>query len=186
MDQWWAELATAHRVFFFIALMSSLIAIGLSLAGLLGLDHDAAALGLEHGDSTGDAEAFSIRAITGFFLGFGWAGYISLQSGHSLPLAALAALVAGVIVMYAIRFTLRSMRKLKSDGTMRYDKAVGATGSVYVSIPPSGAAGGQVVVTFDNRNETLPAVQNGAEALPAGTRIRVTASDGRLLTVEKA
>ncbi len=186
IDQWWTELATAHRVFFFIAFSSSLLAIVLSLAGLLGLDHDAAALGIEHGDGAGDAEAFSVRAITGFFLGFGWAGYTALQAGQSVSIAALAAFATGLVVMYVIRFTLRSMKRLKSDGTVQYAKAVGATGTVYVTIPPSGTAGGQVTVTFDNRNETLPAIQTGAESIPGGARIRVTACEGRVLTVEKA
>lgn len=185
-DSWWAELATAHRVFLSIGVVSGAIAIFLSLSGLLGLDHDAAALGLDQGDAAGDAEAFSVRAITGFFLGLGWVGLICLQAGQPLVVAAPAGFAAGLVMMYTIRLMLRSMKSLKSDGTIRYDKTVGATGTVYVTIPPSGAAGGQVTVTFDNRNETLPAIQTGAAPIPGGARIRVVAVEGRTLTVEKA
>lgn len=186
IDQWWTELATAHRVFFGIGFISGIVAIALSLSGLLGLDHDAAAMGMETGDAGGDAEAFSVRAITGFFLGLGWVGLIALQSGQSLPVAALAGIGAGLAIMYCIRGAMKSMKRLRSDGTVRYANAKGATGIVYVTIPASGGAGGQVTVTFDNRNETLPAIQTGADAIPGGSRIRVVAVEGRTLTVEKA
>jgi membrane protein implicated in regulation of membrane protease activity len=185
LDTWWADLAGAHRFFLLVGIASGIVATFLTVGGLVGFGHDAPELHADHGDSSDTAEAFSVRAITGFFLGFGWIGAIAIASGTSIIVASLCALAAGSAMMFGVRAIMRSMKRLRSDGTVKIGDAAGATGTVYVTIPPAGAAGGQATVTFDNRNETMPAVQTGGAPLPAGTRIRVTAVQGRTLTVER-
>lgn len=185
IDSWWNELAGVHRFFLLVGIASGIVAAFLTVGGLLGFGHDAPELQIEHGDSADTAEAFSVRAITGFFLGFGWVGAIAMASGASILVASLCALAAGAAMMFIVRTLLRSMKRLRSDGTVKIADAVGAAGAVYITIPPAGATGGQVAVTFDNRNETMPAVQTGDSPLPAGTRVRVTAVEGRTLTVER-
>ena len=176
---WWASQSTAQHFFFTVGVISGVVALVLTVLGLVGLDHDFG--GFDH--DTGDAEAFSVRALTGFFLAFGWVGYACLESGYGGRIAGGAAAVAGVAMMAAIRALLRGMKRMKSDGTLRYENAVGAMGTAYVTVPPAGETGGQVTVVFDNRSETLPAIQEGAVAIPSGARIRVTAAQGRTLVV---
>jgi membrane protein implicated in regulation of membrane protease activity len=185
IDSWWAGLAGAHRFFLLVGITSGIVAAFLTIGGLVGFGHDAPELHVDHGDSSDTSEAFSLRAITGFFLGFGWIGAIAISSGSSVIVASLCALAAGATMMFGVTALLRSMKRLRSDGTVKITDAVGATGSVYVTIPPAGAPGGQIQVTFKNRNETMPAVQTGSEALPAGTRVRVTAVQDRTLIVER-
>ncbi len=182
---WWDSLAAAHRFFVLVGIASGVVALFLTLGAVLGFGHDAPELSMDHGDSAGDAEGFSLRSVTGFCLAFGWGGAASLAAGHSLAVASAIAVVSGVAVMALIQVLMKSMRRLRSDGTMRIENAVGAEGEVYVTVPPAGAPGGQAVVIFKNRQETLPAVQTGETPLSAGTRIRVTAVSGRTLTVSK-
>lgn len=185
-DSWWNALSGFDRFFFLVALVSGIVAATLSIAGLLGLDHGGDGFELDHGDSAGDAEGFSLRAITGFFLGFGWVGFACSQSGYSAIASASAGLVTGLVMMFGIRFAMKSMKRLKSDGTVKYANAVGSAGTAYVTIPPSGATGGQVTVVFDNRSETLPAIQEGAEPIPGGVRVKIVSVNGRTLTVARA
>ena len=142
-------------------------------------------LELAHGDATGDAEGFSLRAITGFFLGFGWVGFACSTSGYGAPVSSGAALVTGLVMMFGIKLALKSMKSLRSDGTVKYGDAIGSVATVYTTIQPAGAPGGQVTANFNNRQETLAAIQRGAEAIPAGTRVKIIATDASTMVVEK-
>lgn len=181
IDTWWAGLAGAHRFFLLVGITSGIVAAFLTIGGLVGMDHGGDAL--DSGDLSGDAEGFSLRAITGFFLGLGWVGFACEISGYSHLVSGSAGLGTGLVMMFGIRFAMKSMKRLRSDGTVKYADAVGAVATVYVTIPPAGASGGQVNVIFNNRQETLHAIQTGETPIPGGTRVRVTAVSGSTLTV---
>ncbi|MET0261531.1 MAG: hypothetical protein ABW223_01445, partial [Rariglobus sp.] len=71
------------------------------------------------------------------------------------------------------------------DGTMRIDDALNATGTVYITLPPSRATGGQVVVSFHGRQETFAALNASDRVIPSGDRVRVTQIiDPRTVLVE--
>lgn len=185
VGSWWDSLDGAYRFFLTVGIIAGVVSIVLTLLAVLGFGHDAPELHTDYGDSAGDSEAFSVRAVTGFFLAFGWSGAGALSSGLPMWAASLAAVGAGLVVMLCVRFLLKSMKRLRSDGTMRIENALGAEGQAYITIPPAGATGGQVIVNFNNRQETLPAVQTGDAPIPGGARIKVTAVTGRMLTVTK-
>ena len=137
------------------------------------------------GDADGaDVGIFSFRAILGFFLGFGWGGCICLQSTGSVMWACGAGLVAGVLMFVLVAMLIRMIYGLRSDGNITPASLVGLSGTVYVSIPPSGEPGGQVQVAHPNQLITIAAVQQGCEVLPAGSRIVVTDSTVGMVTVK--
>lgn len=185
VGSWWDSLDGAYRFFLLVGIISGVVSLLLTLMAVLGFGHDAPEMQLDHGDSAGDSEAFSLRAVTGFCLAFGWAGAGALSSGQPMWVASLAAVGSGLVVMVCVRVLLKSMKRLRSDGTMKIENAVGTEGQAYITIPPAGATGGQVIVNFNNRQETLPAVQTGDTPIPGGSRIKVTAVSGRMLTVTK-
>lgn len=182
MNTWWNGLPGPAQVYFLISIVAGIIALFLTIGGLIGLDavDDPSDFSVGHTD----AEAFSIRAINGFFLGFGLVGYACEVSGFSHLSSALAGLATGIAMMAIIVFTMRTFKKLRSDGTMRMQDTVGATGTVYVTVPPHGAVGGQVNITFGNRNETFLAIQHGPKALAGGSRIRVVEFANDTVTIE--
>lgn len=182
---WWDSLDGAYRFFLTIGIIAGVVSLLLTFLAVLGFGHDAPELHTEYGDSAGDSEAFSIRTVTGFCLAFGWAGAGALSAGQPMWVASLAAVGAGLVVMACVRMLLKSMKRLRSDGTMKIENAVGAEGQAYITIPPAGETGGQVIVNFNNRQETLPAVQTGDTPIPGGARIKVTAVSGRMLTVTR-
>ena len=63
--------------------------------------------------------------------------------------------------------------KLQSDGTVNFNDAVGATGTVYITIPPKRDAGGQAQITFKNRHEVINVITDSETPIPSGNAIRV-------------
>lgn len=170
---WWNSLDGAKQMFYGIGVVSTVVTIVLGVLSVIGMDHHEGvdAPGLHHeGDGLG---IFSVRPLTGFFLAFGWVGGIALDNGLSLTAAIGCAVLSGATVMAGILAMFRAMMKLKSDGTMDVKMAVGAVGTVYVTVPANKGAGGQVVVTFSGRQETLAALSGAAQPIASGEKIKV-------------
>ncbi len=186
VSQWWDELNLARQVFYGIGVIAGLVAVILGLLSIIGLDqHDAV-------DSIGDIDTgdggggiFSVKPLTGFFLGFGWGGGLSLDGGLGMFAAIAVGLVSGGALMAIIVAMFRAIHGMRSDGTMRIQDALNATGTVYVTLPPSKAAGGQVVISFRGRQETFSALNTSDRVVPSGQPVRVVQIiDGRTVVVE--
>ena len=67
--------------------------------------------------------------------------------------------------------------RLKAEGTQRIDRAVGRTGTVYLSVPGKNSGAGKVTVKVQNRTVEYQAVSRN-EALATGTPIQVVAVVG--------
>ncbi len=170
---WWNELTLAKQLFYGLGLMAGMISLVLAVFAMLGMEHAEAADALEAAGAGGGI--FSIKPLTGFFLGFGWAGGLALDGGASLGVALLIAFAAGTAVTAVIVALIRAIYSLKSDGTVRIERALGAVGTVYVTVPPRKAVGGQVVVTFSGRQETLSALSESEQPLASGDKVKVVA-----------
>jgi membrane protein implicated in regulation of membrane protease activity len=155
----------------------------MAILGFVGLDHhDVDVGGVDHG---GGSSLFSTKPITGFFLGFGWAGGIALDRGASLMMATAIAFGVGVAFMLVLAWVIRTVYSLRTDGTRQIKNAVGAVGTVYVTLPPSRGTGGQVIVTVSGRQETLDALNAASRSLPSGEKVKVVAVvDASTLLVE--
>lgn len=191
LNGWWTELSLAKQFFYGIGLVAGLVSLVLMVLSMIGLDHDDAVDALGAGDAAGahDGDSggglFSIKPLTGFFLGFGWAGGFALDAGLSFFAAIACALGAGAAIMAVIVLMFRLILSMRSDGTARISDTVGAVGTVYLTLPPAKAAGGQVVVTFKGRQETYAALCAAAAPVPSGEKVKVLAViDGRTLLVE--
>lgn len=183
----WPEFSTARGIFCAIAWTATALAVVMFVISMFsditggGVD----AGGADIDTSAGDAGVFSIQAVIGFMLGFGWIGFMGICMGWSVAWSLVAGLVAGVVMFVIVGAIIRFIYSLKSDGTIDYSTLVGKEGTVYVTIPPHGEPGGQVQVAHPNQLLTMPAVQEGDEPLPAQTRIVVTAATPLQLTVRR-
>jgi membrane protein implicated in regulation of membrane protease activity len=181
---WWNDLTHAKQLFYGIGILATLISIIMALLSVAGMDHhdgfDGGAL-----DHDGGVGVFSVKPLTGFFLAFGWVGGIALDNGFSLFAATAFALFAGAGVMAIIVAMFRTMMALKSDGTMQVKAALGAVGTVYVTVPANKGSGGQVVVNFSGRQETLAALSAAPAPIASGEKIKVVSIvDGRTVLIE--
>ena len=185
--RWWDEFSLAKQIFYGIALTAGLVSLVLMVLAIFGLEHDDAVDALASGgnfDHDGGG-IFSVKPLTGFFLGFGWIGGFSLGRGAEVWVAVILGCMAGGAMMAVIVFMFRAILAIRSDGTARIEDAVGAVGTVYVTLPPAKAGGGQVTVTFRGRQETYAALQAGEKAIASGEKVKVLSLiDPRTVLVE--
>jgi hypothetical protein len=161
------------------------IQLGLALLGLGG-DHD-----FDHGGDTdvhvdgthGDGGAqggnwflgvLTFKTAVAALTFFGIGGKIALNSGADDWAAILVALASGAAALYLVGALMRSLHRLKSDGTARIERAVGHAATVYLRIPGGRAGAGKVHLNLQNRTVEYQAVTPGDE-LPTGARVKVVA-----------
>jgi len=173
-----------ETVFLVCALLGGTIAVCQLAMGLLGFgvehdtdtdtDHD---FGADHGDS-GHGNWFfgmlSVRSATAALLFFGLGGMTALSYGATEPAAFGIALGSGVLALYTVAMVMRSLSKLKADGTARIERAVGHAGTVYLRIPASKTGPGKIHLMLQNRTVEYQAVTAGDE-LPTGASVKVIA-----------
>jgi hypothetical protein len=153
---------------------------GLGDHGEMAIDHDvphdfghdgAHDAGHEH-DQGWFVGILSFRALVAAVTFFGLGGMIGTASdriGDGMQpfwMAVAFALAAMVLVAWM----MRGLSKLRADGTVRIDRTVGATGTVYLPVPGERAGTGKVTLTVQGRTVELAAVTEG-ESLPTGSKI---------------
>lgn len=157
--------------FLIIALVASAF-LGLQLLLLMfGADMDF--------DSDMDVDAsdgggfLSIRSLTAFFGGFGWAGLAARQAGWSGGASIAIGIVVGAGMFLIVGFLFVQARKLTSSGNLDYASSVGSTGTVYVTIPGNRSGSGKVELTISGRVTVISALTDREEPIPAKRRVEV-------------
>jgi hypothetical protein len=173
VSQWWDELNLARQVFYGLGLLAGLMAVILAVLSMIGMEHHDAVDAIGTSDAGDGGGIFSIKPLTGFFLGFGWGGGLALDGGLGMMAAIAVAVLSGGALMAIIVVMFRAIYGMRSDGTVRIEDALHATGTVYVTLPPAKVSGGQVVVSFRGRQETFFALNAADRAIPGGERVKV-------------
>lgn len=183
MNEWWQTLSDVSRIFWCIAITASIFQL-LMFAGSFFTSHD-----FDHspdggdGSSTEGMKLLSIRAITAFFVGFGWAGALFMGNGTSVLTATIIAVVFGFIFMAIIFLMMRALVSLKASGTLDYANAIGQTGQVYVTIPARRGGQGQIEIMIQGRLATIFAVTDYYQPLLPCTPVIVNEVEGKALLV---
>jgi hypothetical protein len=173
---WWARLTTAQQFFYGIGIAAGVVTLVMALLTLVGIGHhdvDFSAHEGGLGDHMDGSSLLSVKPITGFFLGFGWGGGIALDYNLSLAVATLIAGVNGFVLMALLAWAIQLIYSLRTDGTRKINDAIGAVGTVYITLPASRASGGQISVTVSGRLETLPALNAALRPIPSGEKVKV-------------
>ena len=149
-----------------------------------GADHDfdhGGAGDASGGDASGDAHdggnwflgVLTFKTAVAALTFFGIGGKIALNSGAEEWAAIGVAVGSGVLALYLVAMLMRSLHRLKSDGTARIERAVGRAGTVYLRVPGARAGAGKVHLNLQNRTVEYQAVTHGTE-LPTGSQVKVT------------
>jgi hypothetical protein len=174
VSQWWDELNLARQVFYGIGVIAGFMAVILAILAVIGMEHHDAVDAIGAADSgDGGGGIFSVKPLTGFFLGFGWGGGLALDGGLGMIAATIIAVLSGGTLMAIIVAMFRAIHGMRSDGTARIEDALNATGTVYITLPASKAPGGQVVVSFRGRQETFSALNTADRTIRSGERVKV-------------
>lgn len=170
-------------MFLVIAIVSSAF-LGIQLLLLMfGADMDFDSdMDADAGDGTG---FLSVRSLTAFFGGFGWAGLAGRQAGWSGTNSILLGLGVGVAMFFVVGFLFLQARKLTSSGNADLATAVGQEGTVYVTVPALRGGTGKVELTVSGRVSVMNAVTDAEEDLVTRSSVRVVALSGSTLVVER-
>jgi hypothetical protein len=137
-----------------------------------GHGHDAD--GHDHDPANWFLGLLTFRSVCAAVAFFGLAGmsarYYDLPEKAQLAAAALG----GFAALYLVATLMKLLYRLKADGSVRINHAVGRTGTVYLRVPGHKAGPGKVTLSLQNRTVELEAFTAAAE-LPTGTPVRVVA-----------
>lgn len=158
----------------------------IDLGGELTMDFDGDVSGDfdgDHADADTSFRALSLQGLTAFFMMFGLVGLTLSRAGLHVLLTIFGAAIAGFFTMWVIGLVFAGMRGLESSGTIQIANAVGATGSVYLTIPAKGS--GQVQVAVQGSLKIYDALSNQNKKIPTGEKVRVVGIvDDKTLEVE--
>jgi len=157
------------------------------LLSLLGLGHH----DIDHGHDAGGHDhdfdhdhhvswyvgILTLRTVAAALTFFGIAGLAAGEVYGEPVLVFVLAVLAGAGALFAVAWMMKALHRLKADGTLRIERAVGKTGTVYLSVPGNGGGAGKVTVKVQNRTVEYLAISR-QEPLATGTPVQVVAVVG--------
>jgi hypothetical protein len=139
-----------------------------------GHGHDAGHHGdHDHHGSTWLFGVITFRTMVAALAFFGLAGRAAQSAGFEPIPTFLIALGAGVAAMYGVHFLMKGLHKLRSDGTIQIDRALGEQATVYLTIPAANSGCGKIHINLQNRLVEFQA-STPHDKLPTGARVVVT------------
>mgnify|MGYP006316110631 CR=1 FL=1 len=143
--------------------------------GVFGEDIDSE---VDDPSGTGGLRVFTVRGIIAFFVVFGWVGVAMESGGSPLYLTIPVATVSGIAIMLSLAFLFRAVMRLRNDGNTDNRNAIGVSGKVQLTIPPSRSGEGKVFVMLQGSYVERGAVTDETEAIPTGAEIVVVGVSG--------
>lgn len=126
-----------------------------------------------HSSSTWFFGIITFRTVIAAIAFFGIGGMISLTSGAAELQSMGVASLAGFSAMYFVHWAMRQLTRLRADGTVRIDRAIGMTGNVYLRVPAAFQGAGKIQLNLQDRTVELTAWTEKSE-LPTGSSVVVT------------
>lgn len=209
MGNWWNSLSLVSQIFALIAIPTTAVLLIQTILMLIGIgmdsdvDVDGAVdtdLDTDGGDGLfGDGEidgdidptgldslrVFTVRGIIAFLVVFGWTGFMLDKAGINIWIVVPIAAIAGFIMMYVLAVLMRAVMKLRNDGNLDNKNALGTSGRVYLTIPPSRTGEGKVNVLLQGSYVERDAVTDEAEPIPTGSEVVVTGLSGQTTLIVK-
>lgn len=196
MGEWWDMLSGAEKVFWAIAIVSSVLFLIQFVLNLIGFDADSDVdfdvdldvdPDLDPGFSLdADFSLLSIRSIIAFFTFFGWAGVMTLGNGGSVIVAITFATLAGFAAMFIVAYMMFKFSQLDTSKTLDVRHAIQETGEVYLTIPEKSTGTGLIHLKVDGSIREFQATTTG-KSLPTGAKVKVLdVLENNILLVEFA
>ncbi len=135
-------------------------------------------------ETDSDFRILSLQSVMAFLLIFGLSGrafLLETEMGHGAVLA--AALASGVAAMWAMAWLFTMMNRLQDSGNVDLNRAIGAKGTVYLTIPASSS--GEVQVIFSGKQQIHDAIAEDDQPIETGARVEVVAVRGSNTLVVK-
>lgn len=127
---------------------------------------------------------FSLQSMLAFFMGFGWTGLMALEQFNTTkPIALLAAIIIGLLFMYASAYLMYSIKKLNKTIKKDINELVNKQGRTYTSFPPKGE--GRIEIEFNNKLSILEAINLSDEQINSFVQIKVEKIENNKIYIVK-
>ncbi len=177
LNAWWAGLSFSLKFYWILAVPFTLFFLLQLLLSFFG--------GGDVPDDTPDAEVeadtgigfqfFTLKNLIAFFTIFSWTGIACIDMGISESTAAIIAFVAGLAMMLIMASLFYFLAKASGDGTMKFEKAIGKSGQVYLTIAAKRGGLGQVQIKVQGTLRTLDALTDDEDNIATGSMVVVKA-----------
>jgi len=179
LSSWWAALATLEKIYWIIAIPSTVLLLLQLIITLVGGDADtdvdiSAEPDIDgHFDGDPGFTIFSFKSILGFLTLFSWSGLACIDSNLGMFLTLVISGVSGIAMMFLVAYLIYYLTRLHESGTMIMDNAIDKTGEVYLRIPPERHGLGKVQVNIQGNLRELDALTDDVDEIPTGSLIQV-------------
>jgi hypothetical protein len=109
---------------------------------------------------------------------FGLVGKFGMASEFETRVTVTLAIAAGVSSMFLVAWMMQGLYRLRSEGTVRIERAVGAPGTVYLTIPAAKSGVGKVTLKVQDRTMEYLAVTSEQSEIPTGAKVVAVAIAG--------
>ena len=175
INQWWDALSSPHQVFWFIAIIFSVLFFIQFILLLIGFDSDTEA-DFDHGGDSGSLEhefsALSARSIIAFFTFFGWTGVLAMGNQLGVWIAVALSTAIGLTAMFIVAYLMYKFAQLEQSGTLNFYHALDQHGEVYLPIPAHQVGRGKIHLKIDGTVREMDAITDG-ELLKTGAHVKV-------------
>lgn len=176
MEDWFFTLIAFEKVYWVIALVSSLIFIVLIVMTFVGGDIDD--LGDVDADIDGDTgigfQFLSFKNLMGFFTIFGWVGIACINAEYSNSISLVISIFCGLWMMLTMATLFYFLGKLTSSGTLVINNALDKVGEVYLTIGANRTRIGKIQIKVQGSHRELEALTDEDVDLIQGDIIQVT------------
>lgn len=185
----WQSWTLLQQIYFCIALLFSvillvqfiLLLVGAGTPGDVDADFDTDGVDFDDGSSF---FFFSIKGLIAFFAIGGWTGFsVGATDLHPAWIIVIS-LAAGLLAMVIVNLIMRAIASLSQDGSMKISNAVGKTGEVYLTIPPSLSGTGKINVDLQGTLTELDAMTESDTPIKTGAKVKVVRTDDSTCYVE--
>lgn len=192
MTEWWTSLDLFMKIFWCIAIASSLIFIIETVLTFIGADVEMdldTDFDVPDGAFEGDPSMnlYTFRNLVNFLLGMSWTVIILNEQIAAKALLMVIAFAVGALMVFVVMMIFKGLSKMQQSGNIDvYRSAVGCSGKVYLTIPGERKGVGKVQININNSIREYDALTDSEDDLKTGASIKVTeVIDASTLIVEE-
>jgi hypothetical protein len=185
LNELWSAMALLERIYWLIAIPTTLIFLIYMVMTFIGGDLDAdtdidADIDTDADfDTDADADTgipyqfITIKNLLGFLTIFSWTGLAFIHGGYGVLTVLVSSTIAGLIMMFIMATIFYLMSKLTESGNENLRKAVGGIGEVYLVIKAERKGMGKVQLKLQGTFRTLDAITDEKNDLPTGSLVDI-------------
>lgn len=187
MKEFFSNMESGEQIYWYIAIISSIIFIIQTILTFVGADTDTGIDADFDGDLDGGGHAFqlfSLRNLINFFVGASWTGVAFYKDIDNKFLVGLLAFVVGLIFIAVFFFIMKAIYRLAEDNSFKIEDTMGKSAEVYLTIPAHKKGRGRVQISVNGSVHELDAITTNEETLSNGTLVKVVNIKDNILVVE--